>query len=725
MVLGGPLIALAALSLADPPAAGIPAVPDTPVKPVTETLHGTPIQDDYRWLESANDPAVRKWTEEQNRRTRAVLEQYRALPAIREQVKELVTASSSDYAGLRYQGGKLFALKSQPPKEQPLLVTLRSPDDISSEQVVLDPNTLNAKGTTTIDFYEPALDGNLVAVSLSSGGTEEGDIHIYEATTGKKLADVIPRVSMATAGGSLAWNAGSTGFYYTRYPHEGERPKEDLNFYQQVYFHRLGTPASEDSYSMGKDLPRIAEIMLDSSEDGKYILATVQNGDGGEFAHYVLGPDGEWTQVTHFADRITAATFGPDQALYLLSLNGAPRGRILRLPLATPTLSKAETVVEESENAIQGLRLGSSRFYTTFVATPGRLYVISSAGGPSLVRAFDHRGRQQDLVSVLPVSSVSEIVRLNGDEILFRNQSFTQPPAWYRYDPATGKTTGTALYRTSPADFSGVEVRREFTVSKDGTRVPLNILMRKGTEPNGRNPTLLTGYGGFGSNQVPTFSVSRKIWLDQGGICAIANLRGGNEYGAQWHAAGSLTHKQNVFDDFAACAQLLIDRNYTNPEKLAIEGGSNGGLLMGAALTQHPELFRGVVAHVGIFDMLLHDRHPNGAFNVTEYGTVKEPEQFKAIYAYSPYHHVKKDTSYPAVFFTTGANDGRVDPANSRKMAARLQAATSSRRPVLLQISFDSGHGLGTALSKTIDRQADVYAFLFQQLGIEYKVTQH
>jgi prolyl oligopeptidase len=697
--------------------------PETPVKPVTETFHGIQVVDDYRWLENANDPAVRKWTEEQNRRTRAILDQYTALPAIRERVKKLVTASSSDYFGLQYRGGKLFALKSQPPKEQPLLVTVDSADDVRSEHLVLDPNQLDSKGTTTIDFYEPSLDGRLAAVSLSEGGSEDGSVQIYEVSSGKKLSDLVPRVSFATAGGSLAWNADGTGFYYTRYPHEGERPKEDMNFYQQVYFHKLGTSIAQDTFSLGKDLPRIAEIMLDTSDDGQHVLATVQNGDGGEFAHYLLGPGGQWTQLTHFADKITAAAFGPDKALYLLSLAGTPKGKILRLPLATPTLKQAKTIVQESENAIQGFRLGSSRLYPTFVATATRLYVINSAGGPSLVRAFDHEGRQQDLVSVLPVSSVSELVSLNRDEILFRNQSYTHPPAWYRYDPGTGNAVRTSLYRTSPVDFQDVEVRREFAVSKDGTRIPVTILMRKGAEPDGRNPTLLTGYGGFGSSQVPNFSVARRIWLDQGGIHAIANLRGGNEYGEEWHSTGSLTHKQNVFDDFAACAQMLIDRKYTSPEKLAIEGGSNGGLLMGAALTQHPELYQAVVAHVGIFDMLLHDRHPNGAFNVTEYGTVKDPEQFRAIYAYSPYQHVKSGTAYPAVFLLTGANDGRVDPANARKMAARLQAASSSKHPVLLKITFDAGHGLGAALSKTIERQADVYAFLFQQLGIDYQAA--
>jgi prolyl oligopeptidase len=276
----------------------------------------------------------------------------------------------------------------------------------------------------------------------------------------------------------------------------------------------------------------------------------------------------------------------------------------------------------------------------------------------------------------------------------------------------------TALVRTSSADFSDSEVLREFATSKDGTKVPMSIILKKGTKLDGNNPTLLTGYGGYGISLSPRFAAGRRVWLDAGGVYVVANLRGGAEYGEEWHRVGNLTKKQNVFDDFAACARHLIDRKYTSPARLAIEGGSNGGLLMGAALTQHPELFRAVVSHVGIYDMLRVELHPNGAFNVTEFGTVNNPEQFKALYAYSPYHRVKDGTAYPAVFLLTGANDGRVDPANSRKMAARLQTATSSDRPVLLQVSSESGHGIGDSLSDEIERAADVYAFLFTQLGI-------
>jgi prolyl oligopeptidase len=700
-------LVLAAAGLAALCAAELPPTPTTPKKPVTDEYHGVKVVDNYRWLEDANDPAVRKWTEEQNRHTDAYFKQLPALDAVRKRVKGLLSAASSDYFALRYRGGRLFALKAQPPAEQPFLVTLKSADEPQTEQVVLDPNKLNPKGTTAIDFYVPSLDGRLVAVSLSEGGTEDGTVHVYEVAGAKELADVIPRVNGGTAGGSVAWNADGTGFWYTRYPRGDERPKEDLDFYQQVYFHKLGTPTEQDAYALGKDFPRIAEVQLATSDDGRHVLASVANGDGGEFAHYLLGLSGQWAQVTRFADRVTGAALGVDDSLYLLSRNAAPRGKVLRLPLAAPRLDRAKEIIPEGAGAVQGL-----------VATAGRLYVTELVGGPSQVRVFDLDGKPQKPVPVPEIAAVEEVVRLAGDEVLFRVETYTAPPAWYRFDPASGKPTRTALYRTSPADFDDTEVVREFAVSKDGTKVPLNILRRKGTTLDGNNPTLLYGYGGYNISLTPEFAPGVRVWLDQGGVYAVANLRGGGEFGEAWHQAGNLTHKQNVFDDFAACARHLIDRKYTRPERLAVEGGSNGGLLMGAALTQHPDLFRAVAAHVGIYDMLRVELHPNGAFNVTEFGTVKDEEQFQALYAYSPYHHVQDGTVYPAVFLRTGENDPRVDPANSRKMTARLQAATSSKLPVLLRVS-KTGHGIGSSLTERIDRQTEVYGFLFDQLGVK------
>jgi prolyl oligopeptidase len=310
------------------------------------------------------------------------------------------------------------------------------------------------------------------------------------------------------------------------------------------------------------------------------------------------------------------------------------------------------------------------------------------------------------------------MLALEDGSLLFRDVSYTEPAAWFRCANEKTEASKTALQGTSPVSFSDIEVHREFATSKDGTKIPLNILFRKGMQRDGQNPTLLYAYGGYGISMSPSFDFTRRLWFDRGGVYVVANIRGGGEFGEEWHKAGNLTKKQNVFDDFAAAADYLIKEQYTRPGKLAIQGGSNGGLLMGAMITQHPDLFRAVVTSVGIYDMLRVELAPNGAFNVTEFGTVKDPEQFKALYAYSPYHHVVDGTKYPAVLMMTGANDGRVAPYHSRKMTARLLAANKSGNPILLRTSSSAGHGIGTALSERIKQLADIYGFLFGQLGM-------
>jgi prolyl oligopeptidase len=314
---------------------------------------------------------------------------------------------------------------------------------------------------------------------------------------------------------------------------------------------------------------------------------------------------------------------------------------------------------------------------------------------------------------------VSGLDSWQGDDLVFGNVSYLKPFAWFTYDPAAKALRRTALYMTAPVDFDDIEVVREFATSKDGTKVPVNILHKQGLKRDGQSPTLLYGYGGYGVSLTPGFDSTRRIWFDAGGVDAVANLRGGGEYGEEWHKAGNLTHKQHVFDDFIAAAEHLVKRGYTNPSKLAVEGASNGGLLMGAFLTQRPDLARAVVSRVGIYDMLRVELDPNGQFNITEFGTVKDLEQFKALYAYSPFHHVRDGVRYPAMLLPTGDNDGRVNPAHSRKMTARLQAASSSGLPILFRSSATAGHGIGSSLKDRIAEQADALAFLFDQLGVD------
>ena len=687
--------------------------PQTPKKPHSDEYHGVTVEDPYQWLENDEDPKVKTWSDAQSQRTRGYLDKSPDRAAVEKQLTEWYAKTSPSYFSLVSRPGVLFAMKFQPPKQQPFLVTLVSADDLKSEKVVLDPNALDAKGTTAIDWFVPSLDGKHVAVSLSKGGSEDGTLHFYETATGKALPDTIAHVQYPTAGGSAAWNADGSGIYYTRFPRKGERPEADLNFYQQVYFHKIGTADTEDTYSVGKDFPRIAEIVLEASRDGRYILATVANGDGGDFAHYLLGPDGKWTQVTKFTDQIKAARLGRDKALYLLSRAGAQRGKILRLPLDTPELRNAVEIVLAGEAVIEQI-----------VPTADAIYVGDILGGPSQIRRFGLDGKDEASIPVPEISSVQEMLALEDNSLLFRDVSYTEPATWFHCVQGKTEPVNTALRSTSPVSFSDIEVTREFATAKDGAKIPLNIVFRKGMKRDGQNPTLLYGYGGYGISMAPNFDFTRRLWFDRGGVYVVANIRGSGEFGEEWHKAGNLTKKQNVFDDFAAAAEYLIKEKDTRPEKLAIQGGSNGGLLMGAMITQHPDLMRAVVSSVGIYDMLRVELAPNGAFNVTEFGTVKDPEQFKALYAYSPYHQVVDGTKYPSILMMTGANDGRVAPYHSRKMTARLDEANKSDNPILLRTSSSAGHGIGTALSERIKQSADIYAFLFAQLGME-KMTKH
>ncbi len=707
---------LAAVLASEPSHAADPGVPTTAVVPVTDVYHGVSITDPYRWLENGADPKVEAWSKAQDARTRAYLDRLPQRRALFDRILSLTNAASPAYHDLHEAAGPPFAPAVQPPKQQPLVIVMDPAGDPATKRAVIDPNEIDPTGQTEIDWYVPSPDGRLVAASLSRNGSEDGTVHVFDVLTGKDLGDAVPRVQYPTAGGSLAWKGDCSGFWYTRYPGV-ERPEADRHFYQQVYFHKLHADSATDGYVAGKDFPRIAEIALNGGQSRNGVLISVGNGDGGEFAQYVIvQATGHVVKVSDFADKVIAASIGPDDVLYLVSRKGAPRGQLLSLPLSDPSLAQAKILVKQSDGVIEG---GGEFGGEAVAVTHGSLYLRELVGGPSRVSIYGHDGTPQGVLPLPPVTAVSEVEPSGDGHLLVGFDSYLEPHQVARYDEATRALKTTKLASTSPVDFNGIVVKREFAASRDGTRIPYNIVMNKHTRLDGRNPLLLYGYGGYSISDEPRFlGAGFRTWLAAGGIYVDTNLRGGGEYGETWHQQGALVGKQHVFDDFIACGRQLVSEHYTSPQHLAILGGSNGGLLMGAALTQAPQMFRAVVSLVGIYDMMRIELDANGAFNTTEFGTIKDPQQFRAMLAYSPYQAVHDGVRYPAVFMATGTHDGRVNPAQSRKMIARLQTATASGRPVYLSISDKAGHGIGSSVAVRVGQQADYMAFLFNQLGM-------
>ena len=679
--------------------------PSTSKKPVTDIYHGVSVRDDFRWLEQLNDAKVKSWAQGQNERAQKFLNALPGRAQMAGQIKKLISSIPPYLAALQLTAGKVFAFKFDPAKQQRFIVVLSSPDDPGSEKVICDPNAIDTSGTTSADWFVPSPDGKIIAVSLSKHGTEDGNLCFFDAETGKQLPDVIKHVQFPTGGGSAAWTRDSKAVLYTRYPREGERSAEDMHFYQQVYFHELGSPESTDTYSIGKEFPKIAEVKLQSNADSDFILTTVENGDGGDFAHFAYGPDKHWRQITKFEDQVKEGVLGFGPAFYAISLDGAPYGKVVKF-LLDASETKPETVVPPGNGVIKEVAV-----------TADQIFIRTLAGGPSRLHASGLDGSNQQGVPTPPISNVAELATAK-DLVLVQIGSYTEFAKWFRYDPASNRLAATSLNSPAPVSFADLEVTRDFAISWDGTKVPLNIIHRKGMALDGSHPTILYGYGGYGISEEPRVRLPFRAWYDLGGIFVDTNLRGGGEYGERWHRAGNLTKKQNVFDDFTACANYLIDHKYTSTPRLGLLGGSNGGLLMGAMITQHPGLMRAVVSEAGVYDSLRSESWPNGLFNTTEYGTVKNPDQFKALFAYSPYHHVRDGTKYPAILLTAGLNDGRVAPWQSFKFTARLQAAAAPGNPILLRVN-SFGHGFGTSLDQQVADLTDVISFFAHELGAE------
>jgi prolyl oligopeptidase len=695
-------------SLSAPVGPTKPAYPPTPKQPVIDVYQDVRVTDDYRWLEDWSDPKVQAWSEAENTFARTWLDAVPGRAALRARLEQLMGHPSPSWRQFTARRGAYFALEQRPPKQQPYLVVLSSLDDAKSARVLVDPAVLDTGGRTSIDWYVPSPDGKRVAVALSAGGREQGDVHVFDVATGAEAKDVVAQAGGAGSGNCLAWTGDGSGFFYTL----GRPDGATKSAYRHINFHKLGEMADHDAPVLGQDGSRIAQWEVTTGGDGRTILARVEEGDSGAWEHWLLAASGKWVRIATRADDVKITSVAPGGSVYLLSAKDAPKRKVLRTSATSPSLAKAQVVVPEGDAVVSEL-----------LPTKSRLYLVEDVGGISRVRSVpsqDGKASGPTILDAPTVSRLGGLQPLGGDDVAFAALSFTQPWTLYRVSGKDGTVNRTAFEATTAGDFSAVDVAREQCSSKDGTKVPITVVRARSTPVDGSAPALMTGYGAYGTSNLPVFRPDLLAWLEQGGVYAVANIRGGGELGEAWHAAGNLTNKQNGIDDFYACAQHLVDARYTTNARLAIQGRSAGGILMGAELTQHPEAFKAVVSSVGVYDMLRVERDSNGAFNVTEFGTVSDPRQLAAMVAYSPYHHAKDGAAYPAALFMTGANDPRVAPYHSRKMVARLQDATSSEAPILLRTSANTGHGSSTPLDAQIEEATDVYGFLFRELGMTY-----
>jgi prolyl oligopeptidase len=681
------------------------AVPKAEKRPLEETLHGVKIVDNYRWLEDGSSPETQKWVEAEMAYTNAVLDPLPGREAIHKRLTELLSIGSISAPQI---GGKYYFYARREGMQNQPIVFVRDEAD-GKDRVLVDVNQLAADGTIALDWYQPSENGRYLVYGTSPSGSEMSTLHIVETKTGKTLPDVIERTRAA----SIAWLLDNSGFYYTRYPKKGDVPEGQEMYNRHVFYHELGTDPETDTkiFGEGRDPEDWPAVNLDN--DGRLLLITVQQG---------------WTKTELFLmdlkkgtppERITT---GKDflysgsiynGRLYIVTNEDAPRYRVFAAEAGNYERDDWKEIIPQTDAVLQGAS-----------AWGGKLFAQYEQNASSQLKIFDLNG---DHLSDLMLPAIGTVYQSDGkwdrDEIFYGFMSFTVPPTVYRYDLKTKATTLWAKVDAPAIDPAAYEVNQEWYHSKDGTRVPMFIVNKKGLKKDGHNPTLLTAYGGFNVSLTPSFGRPAYLWMEHGGVYAVANLRGGAEFGEDWHRAGMLDKKQNVFDDMIAAAEHLIGEKYTDTDHLAIQGGSNGGLLMGAMITQRPDLFRAVVCQVPLLDMLRYQNFQIAKLWIPEYGSSDNPEQFKWLYAYSPYHRVKAGTEYPAILFMTADTDTRVDPMHAKKMAAEMQDeaknGASQTRPILLRIESKAGHGAGKPLTKQIEEFTDVYSFLFWQLGVK------
>jgi prolyl oligopeptidase len=700
--------------------------PKARISSVVDEYHGRRISDPYRWLEDSATADTQQFVEQQNAYTRSVLDNIPGREELRRRIDKLLMIGR---VASPHVGGNRYFYERRDGRQNQAVVYVREgrrgQGPQSEDRSLIDVNSLARDGTIALDWWYPSEDGKYVAFGTSSNGSELSTLQVLDVGSGKLLAEKIEHTRAA----SVAWFPDSSGFYYTRYPQPGTVPSGEEMYHRRVFFHRLpaarnasGDNASGDNASGTNDpliFPTAAEKLtpqqwpnVSIANDGRWLLVDVSEG---------------WTRTDLYLKDLAAAetsfqrvTRGQnflyhgevlDGQLYITSNEGAPRFRVFKAACAAPDRSHWKEIIAESDAVIEGRAAIIGK----------KLFVHSMRNASSQLRIFDLEGKPVADVAMPELGSIFDLGgHWNSETGFFGFVSYAVPPTVYEVS-LSGQTQEWARVN-SGIDPRKYQIEQRWFKSRDGTRVPMFVVNKKGLVRNGHNPALLSGYGGFNVARTPFFNRNvMLLLLEQGGVYVDVQLRGGNEFGEQWHRDGMLEKKQNVFDDFIAAAEHLIEEKYTDAEHLAIQGGSNGGLLMGAALTQRPELFRAVVSQVPLLDMLRYQNFQIAKLWIPEYGSSDDPKQFEYLHAYSPYHHVKPGTSYPAVLFMTAESDTRVDPMHAVKMAALLQAqaANGTECPILLRVDSKAGHGVGKPIAKLVDDAVDVWSFLFWQLGVK------
>jgi len=701
LVIAGGLLAAPVRLLADPGSFNYPKAKKVDA---VDTYHGVKVPDPYRWLEDPDTPEAKAWIEAENKITFGFLESIPERDAIRERLTELW-----DYErfGTPSKEGDVYVFSKNDGLQNQNVIYVASSLD-AQPRVLIDPNKLADDGTVALKGTEFTEDGKLMAYGTSASGSDWEEWQVRDVATGKDLDDKINWVKFSGA----SWTKDSKGFFYSRYdePKEGEQ-LESVNYFQKLYYHKLGTPQSQDKLVYERPDHKDWGFGGYVTEDGKYLVISVWRGtERKNLVFYSELGDKEW-KVTELVKEFEAQydfIFNDGYVFYFFTDSNAPRGRVVAIDIREPHPSKWKEIIPQTKATLRGVS-----------EVGGKLIASYLKDAHSEIKVFEHDGTFVRTVDLPGLGSARGFGGTHENpETFYTYTSFTDPGTIFRYDVNTGKSNvwRRPKVKFNPDDF---DTKQVFYKSKDGTTVPMFISYKKPLELTGDNPTLLYGYGGFDIPITPGFSVKTLTWMDMGGVYAVANLRGGGEYGKEWHEAGMKLKKQNVFDDFIAAAEWLIDNKYTRSDKLAIHGGSNGGLLVGACMTQRPDLFGAALPAVGVMDMLRFKEFTIGWAWVSDYGTPDNEDEFKALYAYSPYHNLKPGTSYPATMITTADHDDRVVPAHSFKFAAQLQEAQSGPAPTLIRIQTKAGHGAGKPTTMQIEEVADMWSFLVKTLDVK------